>query len=284
MTLTTEQLTALARPFPADAIDWKPGATNSDKTKALALAYVDLRRYFDRLDEIAPGDWADDYDVLADGTIVKCRLSIAGVTRCDVGQKDESDQNTTTAAAAQAFKRVCAKFGLGRHLYDMPQIWADYDGHRKRFSEDGLNKLRIAAQHAAGSTVPSKGATSPVGKPQDTTAGIAVNATQKAPESRSDSGRSVGQQASNGTTTKVEKAKRPNWRNPDEAKSWALNMGAFDHVKHCRNAYDKLRRDALASEAPPTSAAEFFDLWYADVFRRLNTAQDKQTAAELPRF
>lgn len=278
MTLTSEQLTALARPFPADAIDWKPGATTSAKDKALALAYVDLRRYFDRLDEIAPGDWSDDYDVLADGTIVKCRLNVAGVTRCDVGQKDEADQNTTTAAAAQAFKRACAKFGLGRHLYDMPQIWAEYDGQRKRFTEDGLNKLRIAAQHAAGATMPARAATKAAAerKAQNSTT-TTGNGAQKAPTSATTAN-------GNGSGVVVETETRPMWRNPDEARAWAMSMGAFDHERHCTNAYDKLRRAALASENPPKSAAEFFDLWYTDVVRRLNAQLDKQAAAETPQF
>lgn len=95
--------------------------------------------------------------------------------------------------------------------------------------------------------------------------------------------RSAYQPAGNGKAA-VETETRPDWHNPDEAKAWAMSIGAFDHAKHCDNAYDKLRREALAGDNPPTSAAEFFDLWYADVVRRLNASLDKQAAAETPRF
>ena len=34
-------------------------------------------------------------------------------------------------AESQALRRACAKFGLGRHLYDQPAPWVDYDAERK---------------------------------------------------------------------------------------------------------------------------------------------------------
>ena len=120
MELTREMMEALAQPFPADAIQWKPGATNHDKTRGLALAYVDLRHYIDRLNEVAGTDWSDDYEVQAGGTVVLCRLTIAGVTRADVGEAASGDENTATSALAQAFKRACVKFGLGAYLYRLP--------------------------------------------------------------------------------------------------------------------------------------------------------------------
>ena len=42
MELTKETMEALARPFSVEAIQWKPGATNKEKTRGLALAYVGL--------------------------------------------------------------------------------------------------------------------------------------------------------------------------------------------------------------------------------------------------
>ena len=68
MELTKEMMGMLAQPFPAEAIQWKPGATTQDKTRGLALAYVDLRHYIDRLNEVAGPDWSDDYEVQVQGT------------------------------------------------------------------------------------------------------------------------------------------------------------------------------------------------------------------------
>ena len=39
----TDILKRLAAPFRPDQIDWRIGATNKDKTKGMALAYVDSR-------------------------------------------------------------------------------------------------------------------------------------------------------------------------------------------------------------------------------------------------
>ena len=68
--LTNDVMATLAKPFPADAIQWKPGATNKDKTRGLALAYVDLRHYIDRLNEVAGPEWSDDYHVQDGGKVV----------------------------------------------------------------------------------------------------------------------------------------------------------------------------------------------------------------------
>jgi hypothetical protein len=148
--LTAEMMEALARPFPADAIQWKPGATNKDKTRGLALAYVDLRHYIDRLNEVAGPDWSDDYEVQDGGKVVLCRLTIAGVPRADVGEAAPNDENTATSALAQAFKRACVKFGLGAYLYRLPRTWVEYDPQHKGFTEEGLAQLQRALSGGKG--------------------------------------------------------------------------------------------------------------------------------------
>ena len=150
MELTRELMEALALPFPAEAIQWKPGATNGDKTRGLALAYVDLRHYIDRLNEVAGPDWSDDYEVQVQGTVVLCRLTICGVTRSDVGEAPPNDENTATTALAQAFKRACVKFGLGAYLYRLPRMWVEYDAQRKRFTDAALARLQQAVSSGNG--------------------------------------------------------------------------------------------------------------------------------------
>ncbi len=56
--LSMEILEALGKPFPVEAVSLKPGSTNKDKTKAMALAYVDPRHYMDRLNEVLGGEWS----------------------------------------------------------------------------------------------------------------------------------------------------------------------------------------------------------------------------------
>ena len=142
--LTAEIMEALAQPFPAEAIQWKPGATNGDKTRGLALAYVDLRHYIDRLNEVAGPDWSDDYEVQEGGKVVVCRLTVSGVTRSDVGEAPPNDENTATTALAQAFKRACVKFGMGAYLYRLPRQWVEYDAQKRRFTDKALAQLQQA--------------------------------------------------------------------------------------------------------------------------------------------
>jgi len=208
-TLTPEMLKNLLEPFDPEIVQWKPGATTQDKTRALALAYADSRAYYDRLDAIAGADWSDDYQVSPDGRRVVCRLTIAGVTRCDVGESDDSDQNTTTSAAAQAFKRACAKFGLGRYLYSIPQTWVDYDAQRRAFTPGALSKLKALAG----------GSSKPV-------------ATDN-PTRRNGNGHS-----SNGV-----------FPSPGAAIAWAMDQGAFDAKKHAQNAYKKLKDERQPTTA-----------------------------------
>jgi hypothetical protein len=116
----------LTEPFSTSVVEVKPGATNQEGTKALALAYVDARHYQARLDDTVGADnWQVEYRPVSDRATV-CRLTIFGVVREDVGEADATDANQATSAAMQAFKRACAAFGLGRYLYtDLPQLWVD---------------------------------------------------------------------------------------------------------------------------------------------------------------
>lgn len=122
----------LCKPFPLRLIEVKPGATTKDKTRALALSYVDARAYQTRLDRLAGVEgWSVAYQPLGERAIL-CRLTILGITKEDVGEtSDAGDPNAWTSATMQAFKRACACFGLGRYLYSLPSVWADYDQQKK---------------------------------------------------------------------------------------------------------------------------------------------------------
>lgn len=143
-----ELLDQLRLPFHPSMVEWKPGATKGDK--ALALAYADLRAYMNRLDEVCGMDWSIEYKPWGDNRIIAC-LTINGVTRCSTGEmaaQDEKNEMGGTVAEAQALKRACAMFGLGRYLYTMPSGWADYDPATKRFTDKAKAKLTgILVQH-----------------------------------------------------------------------------------------------------------------------------------------
>lgn len=142
-------LTALSQPFHPAHITWKPGALTKEKNRALALAYADLRAYQNRLDEVCGLGWSVTYRPWGDRII--CELTIVGVTRSSTGEPDSQSEKSEiggTATEAQAFKRACSTFGLGRYLYNLPSVWAEYDAERKQFSEAGKARLNeIVVQH-----------------------------------------------------------------------------------------------------------------------------------------
>lgn len=135
--MTPEQIQeALADPFPADQVGWKPQATNGNR--ALAICFIDARNVMDRLDAVLGiANWQDTYSPLPDGNVV-CTLSlrIGGewVSKTDIGgpsdQRDHGDKEK--AAFSDALKRAAVKWGVGRYLYNLDGGWVDYDAQKKQ--------------------------------------------------------------------------------------------------------------------------------------------------------
>ncbi len=115
----------LAKPFPASAIHWRVGATTKDKTKGIALAYVDARDVMDRLDAVVgPGHWKTEITETPSGRVL-CTLSInteAGF----IGKTDgagSTDVEGDKGGISDAFKRAAVQWGVGRYLYRLPNTW-----------------------------------------------------------------------------------------------------------------------------------------------------------------
>ena len=131
-------LAELSAPFHPLEVRTKPLVVSG--SRALVCYYVDARTVMDRLDDVVgPEGWEDDCVPIAGGSVM-CKLSLfiaeTWVTRCDVGgpseQPDEGDR--IKAACSDALKRAAVKFGVGRYLYNLPDVWADYDPQKKRFT------------------------------------------------------------------------------------------------------------------------------------------------------
>ena len=128
-----ELLKALSQPFPASSLQFRAGATTKDKKKAQALVYVDPREYEKRLDELCSGSWHCSFKPWGENRII-CSLTIHGISRSSTGEENEGFA-PGTAAEAQAFKRSCSKFGLGRYLYELKVPWVNYDPIKKKLLE-----------------------------------------------------------------------------------------------------------------------------------------------------
>lgn len=119
---------ALAAPFAPACVSWRVGSTTSDKTKGMALAFINSRDVQDRLDEVCgPGNWQDRYEFHGPRTICYLSLRIDGewVTKAD-GAGD-SDVESEKGAISDALKRAAVKWGVGRYLYHLPSPWVEVE-------------------------------------------------------------------------------------------------------------------------------------------------------------
>src|SRR5215469_814624 len=65
--------------------------------------------------------------------LVTCKVTIGGLgTHAGTGEEWADEDNAMTSAQAQAFKRACNCFGLGRYFYDFDAPWVDDDKGRPK--------------------------------------------------------------------------------------------------------------------------------------------------------
>lgn len=125
----------LSAPFPVEALDWRVGSTNGDKTKGMALAYVDARAVMDRLDSVCgPDGWQCNYTQGVNGSIV-CNLGIRieGEWVWKADGAGATDYEAEKGALSDAFKRSAVRWGVGRYLYDLKAPWVAIESRGKSF-------------------------------------------------------------------------------------------------------------------------------------------------------
>lgn len=187
----------LLDPFDPAEIKWRVTATSSQQGKngpvkrGQLVAYADQRAYTDRLNEIF-GEWgwtrtynvqvAQNFErslnkgangqkqsVICAKVVVVSTVSVNGLgSHTGVGEEWADDENSATRAEAQAFKRACACFGLGRYLYDLDKIWEDLDQYNRPVRNPNLPDWALPAHarrqtqtqsrpHSAASMQPRQG-------------------------------------------------------------------------------------------------------------------------------
>lgn len=121
----------LAAPFPPEAIHWRAQTVTRDGSKALALAYIDARDVMDRLDAVCgPANWRDSFTETPKGRTI-CTLEI----RVDgewIGKSDgagDTDVEGEKGSISDALKRAAVKWGIGRYLYDLGNVWASCESY-----------------------------------------------------------------------------------------------------------------------------------------------------------
>ncbi len=147
---------ALQQPFAPESICFLPKEIHQENGRSvcLALPYANKRVYEDRLNDLVFGEWSSPYvPPYAQGNklIIPATVVILGVVQMDYGEAyfttmgkggtTREDDNTATEAYSQAFRRACAKFLLGRYLYDLPKLTLPYDSATRQIAVSKAERI-----------------------------------------------------------------------------------------------------------------------------------------------
>ena len=162
---------ALENPFDPSEIKWRVTNTTSDRRRGQVIAYADPRAYTDRLNALfTVRGWTREYAVqviqnferkgrgngestISGKIFVTCKLTIDGLgSHSGLGEEWADNENAGTSAEAQAFKRACSCFGLGRYLYDLDGNWVDLDERKQPLSRPRLPDWALPKRKTDGAT------------------------------------------------------------------------------------------------------------------------------------
>jgi hypothetical protein len=177
-----ELVAALEVPFDPSQIEWRVINTTKGQQSARGqvVPYADQRTYTDRLNALfTPAGWTRKYTIHTSANferstdqkvvakvLVTCELTIFGLgSHSATGEEWADNANAGTAAEAQAFKRSCACFGLGRYLYYFTGTWVDLDDRKRPKSVPQLAAWALPARWLEGLRPNSAGRQKPCERP-----------------------------------------------------------------------------------------------------------------------
>lgn len=142
-------LADLRKPFPPDRISWRVGSTTQDKSKGMALAYIDARDVMSRLDEVAGFEWQCEYVPMPNGSCC-CRVGLKidnewvwrsnGAINLSDSDKVDAKEMAEKGSYSDAFKRAAVLWGIGQYLYDLDSPWVELD-EKKRIKPGEYKRL-----------------------------------------------------------------------------------------------------------------------------------------------
>lgn len=144
MTTTTDMFAALRAPFPADRVSWRIGPTTQDKSRGIALAYIDARDVMDRLDEVCtPAGWQNRYSHANGKTVCDIAIKCDGEWVWKADGAGDTDTEAEKGALSDAIKRAAVRWGIGRYLYDVESPWVSIEPAGKSFKIKAEEHARL---------------------------------------------------------------------------------------------------------------------------------------------
>lgn len=168
----------LRAPFKPEEIQWRAQTITQDGSKALALAYIDARDVMDRLDSACgPANWRDSYVETPKGrTICTLEIRIDGEWIAKSDGAGDTDVEGEKGSISDALKRAAVKWGIGRYLYDLGNVWApcesrEYNGKKKwsKWKPEASRTFGDALRSLTGGSAPEPKKEMPSGPINDTT-------------------------------------------------------------------------------------------------------------------
>ncbi len=132
----------LAEPFQDHEIEWRVARSGIKHGRpwAQVLAYIDARAARARLNAVlGAASWRVEYHEAPGprgGVIATLSLRIAGEWIAKQDGADAPEREPVKGAISGAFKRACAVWGIGEHLYDVGESWAI-------FTDAGAHRVQI---------------------------------------------------------------------------------------------------------------------------------------------
>lgn len=124
----------LEKPFLDNELEFRVGATNSDKTKGLALAYIQARAIQNRLDEVVGiENWRVSYKEINGGFLAKLELKINNEWIAKEDGANVTDYEAIKGGISSAFKRAASVWGIGRYLYEIESQWLPIEQKGKAY-------------------------------------------------------------------------------------------------------------------------------------------------------
>ncbi len=158
-----EYLEELGKPFDVSDVSWKIQRTTKDKTRGLAVPYLDARAISDRLDSVlGQNNWRDAYtkwhsfskEVRENGKEIQkgfdsqlCTIYVYDSERKEwIGKTDgaeNTDFESIKGGISDSFKRAAVKWNVGRYLYAFEAQWVTLEEQygRQVITEAEIKKL-----------------------------------------------------------------------------------------------------------------------------------------------
>ena len=121
----------MSAPFASSDVEWRVSNTSKDKSRGLAVPYIDSRAIQYRLDAVVgPFSWRSSYQAWHQSdkkASQLCTLSIYMKERGEWVDKCDGAENTDIepikGGISDSFKRAAVMWGIGRYLYSLEGVW-----------------------------------------------------------------------------------------------------------------------------------------------------------------